>query len=229
MKPAPLPAYRVVHSARKTIGLIVERDASLVVRAPLAATNEVIERAVRAKSLWIYDKTHNAPKASPDLPRKEFLNGETIMYLGRNYRLDISDDATQRGLRFRGKFTLCRKDREQAGVLFRNWYIDHGLEWIPKRAERFTVAMGAVPGGITVSEVSASWGSCSPGGVLNFNWRLMKAPPNVIDYVIVHELAHLLEPNHTKTFWTIIAVQVPNYRMCREWLVKNGEALEVDF
>ena len=221
--------YEVIHSRRKTIGLQIERDARLVVRAPMDASPEYIAQIVAAKSLWIYAKTHRTPKYSPDPSRKERLNGETMPYLGRNYRLEFREpEAGTLSLHFRGKFVICGSEGDLSGA-FRAWYEARGRNWIPTRAAHFARLMGAKPKGVTVSNVSASWGSCSPSGILNFNWRLMKAPSSVVDYVIVHELAHLLEPNHTPKFWNIIAVQLPDYRASREWLAKHGEELEREF
>lgn len=228
---APLPAYEVIYSRRKTIGLLVERDGRLVVHAPFGAGEERIAQIVRSKSLWIYAKTHRTPKFAAQPVRKELLTGETMPYLGRNYRLDILARNEQHpdGLSFNGHFQLRGATIETANEWFRAWYGARGGEWIPRRARSFMSSLGAHPRGITVSDVSASWGSCSPGGVLNFNWRLMKAPPGVVDYIIVHELAHLLEPNHTPRFWNIIAVQLPDYKASREWLVKYGAELEREF
>jgi predicted metal-dependent hydrolase len=82
---------------------------------------------------------------------------------------------------------------------------------------------------ISISNLRVRWGSCTPGGNLNFNWRILKAPSLVIDYVIVHELAHLLEANHTPRFWDIVSVQVPRWAQAKNWLRDRGDLLEVDF
>lgn len=224
------PAYDVVYSKRKTIGLQIERDARLIVRAPLGVTPEHIAKVVAAKSLWIYAKTRHSPKLVPDAPRKERLNGETMPYLGRNYRLQFkAAEGEAFSLRFRGQFILTNAEDANLRAAFRGWYEERGREWLSRRVAHFSRLMGATPKGVTVSNVSASWGSCSPGGVLNFNWRLVKAPTRVVDYIVVHELAHLLEPNHTPRFWNIIAVQLPDYKVSREWLVKHGADLEREF
>ncbi len=88
--------------------------------------------------------------------------------------------------------------------------------------------MGVAYDRIMISDLKVRWASCTPKNNLNFNWRIVKAPAFVIDYLIVHELAHLLEPNHTDRFWTIVAVQIPHFATAKDWLREHGAALEED-
>jgi predicted metal-dependent hydrolase len=220
--------YEVIYSKRKTITLLVERDRSIVVRAPLGTSDETIERAVEAKKLWLYQKVNHPQKYPANPVRKEFVTGETILYLGRHYRLQVTDDDLP-GVRFNNRFYIARRHRHEAGELMRQWYKARAEERLLPRIERFAIAMGVQYERLMVSDLKVRWASCTPKNNLNFNWRIIKAPIFVVDYLIVHELAHLLEPNHTPEFWNIIAVQLPRYQVARDWLREHGATLEEDF
>lgn len=219
--------YRVIYSNRHTIGLSVERDRSVVVRAPSGTPEEAIRQAVEAKRLWLYEKLNSSQKYPPKPARKEFVTGETLLYLGRHYRLEVTDD-DEPGVRFQSRFYISIRHKADAGRLLRDWYMARAqVKLVPKVAE-YATAMGVAYDRIMISDLKVRWASCTPKNNLNFNWRIIKAPPFVVDYLIVHELAHLLEPNHTARFWNIIAVQIPHYTLAKEWLREHGATLEED-
>jgi hypothetical protein len=220
--------YRIIYSRRKSLELSVERDASIVVRAPEGTPESQIRRAVEAKKLWIFEKTNHEQKYPPMPRRKEFVSGESILYLGRHYQLEVKD-ADIDGVQFRSRFFISRKNQSHASTLFRNWYMERAIDRIPARARHLGAAMGVRFKEVFVSNLKVRWGSCTPRANLNFNWRIMRAPVSVIDYLIAHELAHLIEPNHTPRFWNIVSVQVPRADWARQWLREHGHLLEVDF
>lgn len=219
--------YRVVYSNRKTMALTVERDRTIVVRAPTGTPAATIQRAVEAKKLWLYQKLNHPQKYPAHPVRKEFVTGESLLYLGRYYRLEVTDD-DEPGVRFANRFYIARRHRHAAGDLLRQWYIARAEERLPPRIAFFAAAMGVQYARLLISDLKYRWASCTPKNNLNFNWRIIKAPDFVIDYLIVHELAHLLEPNHTPDFWNIVAVQLPHYQRARDWLRTNGATLEED-
>jgi hypothetical protein len=220
--------YRIVYSRRRTMTLSVERDASVVVHAPEGTPEEKIRQAVEARKLWLFQKVNHEQKYPPQRQRKEFVSGETIPYLGRNYRLEI-DDQSDPGIEFHSRFIISRDNQPKAARLFRQWYIERANERISSRAQYFGAAMGVVFNRILISDLKVRWGSCTPSSNLNFNWRIMKGPSFVIDYLVVHELAHLIETNHTPRFWNIVAIQVPRWEHAKTWLRNPGDLLEVDF
>lgn len=220
--------YSVVYSDRKTITITVERDRTVIVRAPVGTPDDKIRQAVESKKLWLYEKINHAQKYPLQKTRKEFVTGETIMYLGRYYRLEITDD-DEPGVRFRNRFYISRRNQANAGVLLRSWYMERAREKLTPRIRSFAESMGVAHHQILVSDLKYRWASCTPKGNLNFNWRIIKAPMFVIDYLIVHELAHLIEPNHSPEFWNIVAVQTPRYEVARAWLQEHGAELEEDF
>lgn len=220
--------YEVIYSKRKTITITVERDRSVVVRAPIGTPEEKIRQTIEAKKLWLYKKINHAQKYPLNPNRKEFVTGETIMYLGRYYRLEITEDE-EPDVRFQNRFYISRRHQARAADLLRAWYMERARSKLTPRIRSFAESMGVTYQHILVSDLKYRWASCTPKGNLNFNWRIIKAPMFVIDYLIVHELAHLLESSHSPAFWNIVAVQTPRYEVARAWLREHGAELEEDF
>ncbi len=220
--------YSVVYSDRKTLGITVERDREIVVRAPNQATPKQIERAVEQKKLWIYEKLRHPQKYDTGAASsKEFISGESLTYLGRNYRLEIVDEGFD-SVRFSNRFYLSKHSQAKAADLLEAWFKARAREKITPLVEEVARALGVSYNHILISDLKYRWGSCTPNDNLNFNWRLIKAPVYVIKYVVVHELAHLIEPNHTERFWNIVYVQAPRYEKAKIWLKEQGSSLFAD-
>jgi predicted metal-dependent hydrolase len=220
-----LDDIRIEYSDRKTLGLIVERDASILVRAPRGASIEAIERFLDRKRYWLWEKTNHAQKYPAFETLKEFVSGESFLFLGRQYRLEVVDEDFE-GLKFDGGFKLSRSQVGVAREVFQAWYLAQAREHIVPRVKRYAERMGVEFGDIRVRDLRYRWGSCTPKNHLVFNWRLVKAPADVIDYIVVHELAHLIEANHTPAFWNIVRVQVPSFDRAKAWLVEHGSEIE---
>jgi len=224
------PNYTTVYSKRKTLNITVERDRSVVVRAPEGTDPQKIRHAVESKQLWIYEKIRHPQKYQgiPHPPGKELVSGESMLYLGRNYRIDIVED-DYGGIRFANKFIVSKTTLSCARQWFRDWYIAKAKEKINPKVRHHAKNMGVEYNKVRISDLKYRWGSCTPKDNLNFNWRLIKAPMFVIDYVIVHELAHLMESNHTAQFWNIIEAQLPGSRKAKDWLKEHGAIIEESF
>ncbi len=220
--------YTIVRSPkRRKLTITVERDRSVVVHAPENTSEEKIRQVVEAKRQWIHDKVHNSQKYTelPHPPGKEMVNGESALYLGRNYRIEIVSDGLNE-IKFAQKYLV---PADKTGVMkkaFRNWYIARAKEKIPTRVRHHARQLGVEYGKAKIVDNRYLWGSCTVNNNVNINWRLIKAPVFVIDYVVVHELAHLMEPNHTPRFWNIVKTQINNVEKPRQWLKENGQLLE---
>ena len=221
-------SYSVKRSSKRTkITITVERDRTVVVQAPNRASDEAIARIVKAKRYWIYEKTGHGQKYSdrPHPPGKELVNGESALYLGRRYRIEIVDDATE-CIRFDQRFLVPASCASHKKGAMREWYIARARERILPRVVKQARELGVSFGRARVVDSRYRWGSCTVHDNINLNWRLIKAPIFVVDYVIAHELAHLLEPNHTPRFWNIVKTQVPTMDRARSWLRDHGQILE---
>lgn len=220
-------SYKVVFSRRKTLSITVERDRSVVVSAPEGTSLEKIRQVVESRKLWIYQKTRHAQKYQPlpHAPGKELVSGESLLYLGRQYRIELVDGEGE--IEFAHKFIVPRSLAGQPPV-FRQWFKTRAKEKILPRVATHAKNLGVAFKEAKIGDSKYRWGSCTPSDNVVFNWRLIKAPMFVIDYVIVHELAHLLEQNHTPRFWNIVRAQAPNMEKAKAWLQKHGGLLEQD-
>ncbi|MEZ4924817.1 MAG: SprT family zinc-dependent metalloprotease [Saprospiraceae bacterium] len=207
---------------RKTLGLVVERDKSVVVLAPKGTTDSTIELFVEKKKFWLFEKINHSPKFGEPKPETPFISGKAIPYLGKNYKLDVIKEPME-GISFKGKFLLSQQNLQQGKAILEQWYKQKAKERITPLVERYASQLGVAYNDILISDLQYRWGSCTLKGNLNFNWRLIKAPQFVINYVVIHELAHLIELNHSERFWNIVKVQMPNYLEAKEWLREFGE------
>jgi predicted metal-dependent hydrolase len=219
--------YKVVFAKRKTLNITVERDRSIVVTAPEGTPSEKIRQVVESRKLWLYEKTRHAQKynALPHPPGKELVTGESLPYLGRYYRIELVDDDD--GIRFDQKFNVPRTLTKKS-LAFRKWYTARAEEKILPRVARHAKNLGVSFKQAKIGGGKYRWGSCTPNDNVILNWRLIKAPMFVVDYVIIHELTHLIEQNHTPRFWNIVRAQEPSMEKAKAWLQKNGALLEQD-
>jgi len=224
--------YQVIRSDRSTTDIIIERDGSILVRAPTWASDEHVASIVEAKHYWIYKGLAEWRDLNATRVLREYKSGEGFVYLGRAYRLRLTADQDEALKLKEGRFCLQRSlvehgEIEPARTAFRNFYIDKGLERISARAVYYTPKVGVEPGEVAVRDLSHRWASCSSRGDLAFHWKCMMAPPTIIDYIVVHELCHLLHRDHTAAFWNEIDKILPDYRERKDWLRTNGAALDL--
>lgn len=220
--------YEVKYSNRKTLNITVERDRSIIVRAPKNLSVERIQEIVESKRQWILEKLNHAQKYPLNYSPKEFVSGETLMYLGKNYQL-LVDKKEFEGVKFNQRFTISKTNQKNANSLFKQWYMERSLFKIKPLARKYAESLGVKYNECKVSEMKYRWASCTPKNNIIFNWRIIKAPLYVVEYLIAHELVHLIENNHTAKFWHILSIQIPNYQKAKDWLKINGHLLEMDF
>jgi len=216
---------KIVRSNRKTVALIVTQDATLVVRAPVFTPMEHIERLVSKKSSWIRQKIAEVIKRPKPLA-KEFVGGEGFLYLGKLYKLHIVDDASLI-IELKDRLYISKNSLPQARQVIVQWYKEEALKIIRKRCAWYAKITGYKPASVKITNAQKRWGSCGPKGTLNFSWRLIMAPVEVVDYLVVHELVHIEQPDHSKLFWTKVKSILPDYQMREKWLKQNGRLLTV--
>ena len=212
---------------RRRLTISVERDRSVVVHAPENMTEEKIRQVIESKRLWIHEKISHPQKyhSLPHPPGKELVSGESALYLGRQYRIEVVKTGLS-GIAFAQRFFIpATKNKKRIGCL-RDWYIGRAGEKIIPRVKIHACALGVDIAEIKIVDNRFRWGSCTLKDNVNLTWRLIKAPMFVIDYVIVHELAHLIETNHTPRFWNIVRTQTPTMEKAKAWLKENGQLLE---
>jgi predicted metal-dependent hydrolase len=221
-------AYIIKKSAkRKKLTISVERDRRIVVHAPAEISEEKIRQVVESKRRWIYEKIAHPQKYQnlPHPPGKELVSGESALYLGRQYRIEVVN-TEQAEVQFVQRFLIPATQGKKREKVLREWYIGKAKEKIIPRVKIHAHELGVDVSGIKIVDNRFRWGSCTLNNNVNFNWRLIKAPMFVVDYVIVHELAHLMEANHTPRFWNIVRAQAPTMEKAKAWLKEHGQLLE---
>ena len=217
---------KIIRSKRKTIALQITDDATLIVRAPFDVSEQTIRNVVAEHMDWIKRKRNEILSRDPKFVKKEFVNGEGFLYLGKYYKLTIVNEQDE-PLVFNNGFFLSRAYLPIAREVFINWYREKAYEKISERVEWYTKKRGFKYNKINITNAQKRWGSCSSKGNLNFSWRLIMAPLPIIDYVVVHELVHLEEKNHTKAFWNKVKMLMLKYERYRNWLKENGHLLKL--
>lgn len=208
--------------------LKIERDGAIVIRVPEMTTKGEIDDFYRSKIPWISKqlKEHKETIAALASP-KRYVTGENFLYLGDEYPLQHVENVHAGLALSRGVFTLGRGSAQDGREAFIKWYKARAKEIFGRRVGHYSKLFNLVPRGIRVTSARSRYGSCSPGNNLSFSYRLVMAPYSVIDYIIVHELAHIKIKNHSKHFWEFMAELMPDYRQHKLWLKKKGHLLEI--
>ena len=216
---------------RQTIEIIVERDASLQLKIPHGTTVERAERFIAKKRQWVYDKLREKDALTGPPVVKQFVEGEGFAYLGRSYRLTLTNDPPGTKVRLeRGRFHLPAADAicGAGPAAMRRWYIDVGGAWIRKRIQPWAARAGEPTVQVEVRDLGYRWGSARPTDGpprLSLNWAALQVSPVLIDYILVHELAHLFEASHSVEFWRVVARLLPAYETHSGDLGAAGQAV----
>ncbi|HIJ59800.1 MAG TPA: M48 family metallopeptidase [Nitrospirae bacterium] len=217
---------KLICSKRKTIALQITDEAKLIVRAPYRVSEGVITKVINKHKKWIENKKKDIEQRLNTYRPKEFVNGEGFLYLGISYKLQIVEKQ-DKPIIFENVFYLRRDCLPNARDLFIKWYKKEAYNKIRERVEFYAKQRGFKFNTVKISNASKRWGSCSSKGNLNFSWRLIMAPLTVIDYVVIHELAHIEVKNHSKRFWNIVKIMMPDYEKHRAWLKLSGYSLNL--
>ena len=214
---------RIVRSRRKTISLIIHKDGSVEVRAPLRTSDRQIMQFVNSKQDWINQKQALVLENLKKLPVHNFTKGETFFFLGERYKLELVPRKKPL-LSLEKAFLLSDtcQERLKAEEVFSAWYREQAQAVLADRVLFFARQYGFKQPLIRITAAQTRWGSCSSRGSLNFTWRLVQAPLEIIDYVVVHELCHMKEHNHSRAFWALVAEILPDFQKRRKWLKENG-------
>jgi len=224
-------SYLLVRSKKrkKTISLQVKADGTTVVYAPYRTPMGEIDKFFNTKKRWLLRKIRERDKRLKEIKPKEYVMGEIFLFLGIPCRLKIEDnnDGCDSLTFSSSQFVLSGDNANRGRALFIVWYRKRAQEYIGERIDYYSRKLELYPNGSRISSAQCRWGSCSPSNHLSFSWRLIMAPCSVIDYVVVHELTHMKEKNHSVRFWDIVAKTTPDYKKQRLWLKENGHLLDI--
>jgi predicted metal-dependent hydrolase len=218
--------YTVKRSRKrqKTISLQVNVNSGLIVSAPYFTPSEEIDRFVREKQKWISKTLRKHTEDAVKNKAKEYNTGEHFFYLGQSYPLEVFFEPFENaGLVFwNNRFYLnARGNKDLRKNYFVSWYKKKAYDFINQRVDFFSRMLKLQQENIRITSAKSRWGSCSEDNDLAFSFRLIMAPPDIIDYVIVHELSHIKEKNHSPRFWKRVEAVIPDYKTHRRWLKDN--------
>lgn len=228
--------YSIVRSRRKTIGIRVSREDGVVVSAPLKLSSEYIEGVVVKKAAWILQTLKKIEASKRQ--EKQYVNGETFLFLGKKYCLEIIHECSKKQYSVfidGDKLCVCLPSSINAGEqppivrkALAGWYIDRASNLINERIGLYSDKMNVKPSKVVLKSQKTLWGSCTGKNAVNINWKIVMAPLEIVDYLVVHELAHIKVKNHSKAYWDVVKSIIPDFRERRKWLKENGNYLRFD-
>jgi len=226
--------YKVMRRPNRKTAAVSVKDSSVRVHVPQRTSDKRVEEIVRRKARWIREKLRYNREVRQSYRPKEYVSGEAFQYLGKNYRLKVVDGNSKDVSLVNGRFyvqipdTLTGKTRDHRIVSrLTVWYQQHALEHLQEKVRRFSAQLVVQPSHVGIKNYRSRWGSCTSRGEVYFNWRIIMAPQRIVDYVVAHEVCHLVHHNHSQEYWKLLESVIPGYRECKDWLKVNGQVLEL--
>ena len=218
---------KVKRSRRKTGSIYIERDGSVSVLVPESMDDAQVEALLKQYEYRIHKYQAKRQLLNEAAVIREAVNGQAFLYLGRNYYLQFSPEVDQ--VVFRGRYLYAPPaSNDDLREMFRVFYRNRGLDYIVPRVQRFAESMGVQVDTVAIIELKNRWASCSvKRPKVNFHWKVMMAPGTVVNYLIVHELAHLKHRRHDASFWNEVDRVLPDYQKQVAWLKQYGAGLSV--
>ncbi len=222
----------VYSSRRRTVEIAVEAPGKVVVVAPEGFSEEELIVLVSQKSKWITQQLFHFRTVRFEPVVRELVSGESLLYLGRNYKLDLKvEDGMEKPeiLLDHGVFRIRTQSSspDYLRPYLIDWYGWKAFEKIDSRIKYFAPKLGITPIGFRIKEQKKRWGSCTKDGMLFFNWRCVLAPAPILDYIVAHELCHILEHQHSARFWKLLRAVMPEFDARKQWLKENGVKLDI--
>jgi predicted metal-dependent hydrolase len=217
--------YEIERGRRlKTVAIRIDPVDGVRVRAPGDTPIDRLDVIVYRKARWILERQRRHEDLPPPPSPREFVNGETFRYLGRQYRLKVERNAaTEAGVRIaEGRLIVRVPSQGSMPANARNrlvaWYRERAAIRVPERVVAWSARLGLYPSSVLIREPKKRWGSADSRGNIRFNWRIIQTSTRLIDYVVAHELVHLAHPDHTRDFWSTLGRAMPDYELRREAL-----------
>ena len=222
-------SVQVIRTKRKKTLSIRVLNGLVQAVVPEHLTDIRVTELIQKSMPWIRTKLQKESQVSDFLPKK-YISGEVFPYLGRNYHLKIIFGDSNKVRLLHGNMEVSvSKDSKESDVrnALSDWYESHALKKLIEKTKQYAGIIGVSPNSISVKNYKSRWGSCSSKGDISYNWRIILAPPHIVNYVVVHELCHLRHMNHSPAYWKSVKQVFPDYLVCRKWLKEKGINLEV--
>ena len=221
---------QVIRTSRRKTAQVRVDAGKVSILVPSDLSESRIDDILTKKTQWIRGKMYLHGQALP-VQLKEYVSGQSFSYLGRNYRLKAlkGSQSSVKLLNGRLQVTLPTgsKSPEKVREALTVWYRLHAEARIQEKAARYAPVIGVNPKSVGIKTFKSRWGSCHLSGDILYNWKIVIAPNRIVDYVVVHELCHLKQHDHSDKFWKLVGQVIPEYAECKEWLRVYGRSLEI--
>ena len=220
--------WTLTHVRRRSTKLKVCGPTVLEVVAPLAYPAEQAEAFIRAKADWVLNTAQKLATEASAVAKFSTKAGGIVPFMGQSYTLTVAYHPVRSSVRLDGSLLrVCLPPERQGSAIsithaLITWYAEQAKQYLGKKTLEWSRIIGVKPLSVAIRDPKTRWGSCSSRGSINYSWRIMLAPPQVIDYLVVHELCHLLEPNHSSRFWQHVEFFLPDWQNNRRWLKLHG-------
>lgn len=213
--------YQLIRSKRKTVAIQIKQDGTIQVKAPNRLPLRYIEQFLREKQEWIQQHVYQMSQWMEQKQQFSIQPGDNMLLLGKEYPVQLGDQVCFR----ENNFYVPKMDFSELQPRLIQLYRELAEQIILPRVEWYTKKMGLSPTSVKISSAKKRWGSCSGTNRINFSWRLIMAPLSAVDYVVVHELCHMIEHNHSANFWKLVSQIVPNYSEQKQQLAELSHRL----
>lgn len=226
--------YTITRSNRRTIGISVSLKHGVRISAPKRISDKQIAEVVNEKADWILNKLSYLESIKSEVPKINFTDGEKFSVLGKEYtlKINVSPPMSSSSVTLSDNLIIVNLTEDNACNLsdsvrkhLIDWYKNYAKVIVAQRIEHFSKLMNVVPRNLVIKELKSIWGSCTPKNTININWKIIMAPLEIVDYLVVHELTHIKIKNHSKQFWQMAESIYPNVKTCSKWLKQNGHKL----
>lgn len=223
--------YAIRRSARrkKTVAVTVDPSGDVLLVAPENFSTSRLDAVVLRKAAWIVRRRRHVQSHDPPPSPREFVSGESVLYLGRHYRLKVHpNEAGETKLRGGWLHVPAPAGAQQTAhvrAALVSWFRRHAAERLPERVEVWRAKVGVAMPRVVIADQQKRWGSCDHGGTIRLNWRIVQAPMRLVDYVVVHELVHLHHRGHGRDYWQAVGRVMPDYERRRQDLRQRGVGL----
>lgn len=227
-------AWSVRYSPRRqTIQLRIVAAGTVEFLAPAGTSADQLEQVLRDKTFWILRHLQRLEQIADCTANSVLAHGATLLYQGVPHSLLLLADGRKKTVVTRERGAIAVHLTELIGYAndpsvaqaLRKWYSEQAQARLLERTRYWAANIGVHPARVTLRDQKTRWGSCSSRGAINFNWRIIMAPPSVLDYLVIHELCHMLHPNHSPKYWQEVSRWCPDYALHRRWLRQNGGLL----
>ena len=220
-------SIQVVRSSRrrKTSSIIISNGLVKVV-VPDQISDFTIKKLINKRMSWIRKKLQDESNITP-IMAKEYVDGERFTYLGNSYKLKsfVGSVSFVKVTSDYIHISLPKKSKENIKALLEHWYEEKATEILTEKTNSYAKIIGVSPTSIALGDFKSKWGSCSIEGKISYNWKIIIAPHKILDYVVIHELCHMLEHNHSKEYWRHVNTYCNDFKEYRKWLKLNGRDL----